>query len=205
MKKISKYFVQGLVAILPVVLTVYVLCWLITTTETVLGSAVKLVVSDRLYVPGMGVAAGVLIILGLGLSLNLWVFSRLFAIGEEWVEKVPLVKFLYSSLKDLAQFFDSTKKKGFNKVVMADVLGNKDVGLIGFVTREEFSDLPEHVGDGDKVAVYLPMSYQMGGFTIIIPKSKVRYVDMSIEDAMRFALTAGVSTKSKEGAANSTK
>ena len=203
MKRLSKCFVQGLLAILPVVLTVYILYWLINTAETVLGSAAKLVLPEGLYVPGMGVAAGVLIVFGLGLLLNLWLFRRLFEVGEKWLGKVPFIKYLYNLLKDLARFFDSTKKKEFSKVVMVDLLNNKDVGLIGFVTREDFGDLPEQVGDKDKVAVYLPMSYQIGGFTVILPKSRVTNVDMSIEEAMRFALTAGVSTENKEAAASS--
>jgi len=197
MKKISKYFIQGLIALLPIVLTSYIIYWLVKTAETLLGSVIKFTIPDKLYLPGMGVAAGLLIVLGFGVLLNLWLFRRLFEAIERQLEKVPLIKYFYNSFKDLADFFDTTKKKIFNKVVMVDLLDNKDVGLIGFITRENFKDLPENIGDKDKVAVYLPMSYQVGGFTVIVPKSRVTVVDMNIEEAMRFALTAGLSTGKK--------
>ena len=197
MKKISKYFIQGLIALLPIVLTSYIIYWLVKTAETLLGSVIKFTIPDKLYLPGMGVAASLLMVLGFGVLLNLWLFRRLFEAIERQLEKVPLIKYFYNSFKDLADFFDTTKKKIFNKVVMVDLLDNKDVGLIGFITRENFKDLPENIGDKDKVAVYLPMSYQVGGFTVIVPKSRVTVVDMNIEEAMRFALTAGLSTGKK--------
>ena len=197
MKKISKYFIQGLIALLPILLTAYIIYWLMKTAEVLLGSAIKFIIPDKFYLPGMGLAAGLLMILGFGLMLNLWLFRRLFEAGERLLEKVPFIKYFYNSFKDLAGFFDAAKKKSFNKVVMVDLLNNKDVGLIGFITREDFKDLPKNLGGKDKVAVYLPMSYQVGGFTVIVPKSRITIIDMKIEDAMRFALTAGLSTDKK--------
>ncbi|MDD5134011.1 MAG: DUF502 domain-containing protein [Phycisphaerae bacterium] len=197
MKKISKYFIQGLIALLPILLTAYIIYWLMKTAETSLGSAIKFIIPDKFYLPGMGVATGLLMVFGFGLMLNLWLFRGLFEACERQLEKVPFIKYFYNSFKDLAGFFDTAKKKNFNKVVMVDLLNNKDVGLIGFITREDFKDLPENFGDSDTVAVYLPMSYQVGGFTVIVPKSRITIVDMSIEEAMRFALTAGVSTDKK--------
>jgi uncharacterized membrane protein len=93
-------------------------------------------------------------------------------------------------------FFDASKKKDFNEVVMVEVV-DKDTRLMGLVTREDFSELPDGIKDGETVAVYLPMSYQMGGFTLFVPKEKVKAVDMSIDEAMRFTLTAAVSSQKK--------
>jgi uncharacterized membrane protein len=169
----------------------------VKTAEILLSSVIKFIIPDKLYLPGMGVAAGLLLILGFGVLLNLWLFRRLFEAGERLLEKVPFIKYFYNSFKDLAGFFDAAKKKNFNKVVKVDLLDNKDVGLIGFITREDFKDLPKNLGDKDKIAVYLPMSYQVGGFTVIVPKSRITIVDMSIEEAMKFALTAGLSTGKK--------
>jgi len=72
---------------------------------------------------------------------------------------------------------------------------SENIRLIGFVTSEDFSGLPQASKAADKstVGVYLPMSYQIGGYTVYLPKSQVDPLDMSIEDAMRFTLTAGVS------------
>jgi len=73
-------------------------------------------------------------------------------------------------------------------------LGDTRMRLIGFVTREDLTDTPLGVEDQEPVAVFLPMSYQMGGFTIMVPRSAVRKIDMSVEQAMRFAITAGMVT-----------
>jgi uncharacterized membrane protein len=198
MQKIGKLFLQGLIAVLPVAVTIYVLYWLASSAESLLGGAIKSVISEDLYVPGMGVLAGLLVILGAGILLRVWVFRRIFRWGERVLGKIPLIKSLYGSIRDLMGFFDSTKKKDFDKVVMVD-LADTGVRLMGLVTREDFSTLPEGIGSDETVAVYVPMSYQIGGYTVIVRKSKVEPVDMSIEQAMRFTLTAALSTNRETG------
>jgi uncharacterized membrane protein len=192
MRKIGKLFIQGLVAILPVALTIYILYWLAVSAESILGSFIKFFIED-LYVPGMGVVVGFLIIVGVGVLLRLWIFHKIFELGEKILQKLPLVKSLYGSIRDLMNLFDTSKKKEFSKVVMV-TFANKDTQLIGLVTREDLSNLPDGIDNDQTIAVYLPMSYQMGGFTVFVPKTNVKPVDMSIEEAMRFALTAAVST-----------
>lgn len=104
---------------------------------------------------------------------------------------------MYGSIRDLMSFFDTSKKKEFDKVVMVTVAGS-NARLMGLVTREDFSKLPAGIDSSETVAVYLPMSYQMGGYTIFVSKADVKPVDMSIEEAMRFVLTAGVSSEKKK-------
>lgn len=195
MRKIGKLFIQGIVAILPVVLTIYILYWLAVSAESILGSFIKFFIKD-LYVPGMGVVAGFLIVVGVGMLLRIWIFHKVFEWGEKILEKLPLVKSLYGSIRGLMNLFDTSKKKKFSKVVMVTI-ANKDTQLIGLVTREDFGDMPDGIDNDQTIAVYLPMSYQMGGFTVFVPKTNVKPVDMSIEEAMRFALTAAVSTEKR--------
>lgn len=194
MKKLGKVFIQGLIAVLPVIVTLYILYWLLVSAESFLGGMIQFMLPERFYVPGMGVAAGLLIIFGVGVLLHVWLFRKLFERAEMLLGKLPLVKSLYGSIRDLMGFFDSSKKKKFNKVVML-TMGGADFRLLGFVTREDFSDLTDGIDAGGTIAVYLPMSYQMGGFTIFISKKSVQAIDMSIEEAMRFMLTAAVSVK----------
>lgn len=193
MRKIGKLFIHGLVAILPTALTLYILYWLAVSAESILGGFIKFFIED-LYIPGMGVIAGFLIIVGVGILLRVWIFHKIFKWGESILEKLPLVKSLYGSIRDLMNLFDTSKKKEFNKVVMVTI-ANKDTQMIGLVTREDFNNLPDGIENGQTVAVYLPMSYQMGGFTVFVPKTNIKPVDMSIDEAMRFALTAAVSIK----------
>ena len=196
-KKISKLFLQGLMAILPVALTIYVLYWLAVSAESILGKAIRLVLPENFYLPGMGVLASFLVILALGILLKLWLFRKIFQWGEKIIEKVPLVKLLYSSIRDLTSFFDSSKNKEFNKVVMVTLIED-DIKIMGLVTREDFEGLPEKIYKNDKVAVFLPWSYQMGGFTIMVSKSKLEPIELSVDQALRFMLTAGVSNENEK-------
>ena len=151
-----------------------------------------MLIPDTLYWPGMGVAAGLVLVFVIGALMRAWLFRKVFRWGERLVERIPLVKALYGSVRDLMGFFSGSDTKAMRRAVMVTV-GNTPLRLIGFITREDFGDLPVGIGSDDTVAVYLPMSYQIGGFTTMVPRSAVQPIDMSIEQAMRFAVTAGMS------------
>jgi uncharacterized membrane protein len=196
MRKIGTLFLQGLLAILPIALTVYLIYWLATSAEAVLGQAIRYVIKGY-YRPGMGVLAGFVITLGIGILLRVWVFRKVFSLGEALLQKIPGIKSIYGSIRDLVGFFDASKQKEFDKTVMVAV-GDENTRLMGLVTRDDFSDLPSGIGDEQTVAVYLPMSYQLGGFTVMVPKDRISPVDMKVDQAMQFVLTAGVSAENKE-------
>jgi uncharacterized membrane protein len=198
MKKVGKLFLQGLLAILPIALTLYAIYWLGTTAEAALGGLIKVAVGDS-YRPGMGLVAGFILVFVVGILLRVWLFRRVFVLAEELFARIPGIKSIYGSIRDLVGFFDSTKKKDFDKTVMIS-LGDGHTRLMGMVTREDFSSLPAGIGDQNTVAVYLPMSYQLGGFTIMIPKDRTQPVDMKVDQALQFLLTAGVSSEGKKPA-----
>ncbi len=197
MKKLGTLFLQGLIAILPIALTVYLVYWLAAFAESVLGKAMRFVIGDDFYVPGSGVLAGFLITLGIGVLLRIWLFRKVFSLGETLLQRIPGIKSLYGSIRDMVGLFDASKQREFDKTVMV-TLADGNIRLMGLVTRESFGDLPEGIGDEQTVAVYLPMSYQMGGFTVMVPKAKITPVDMRIDQAMQFVLTAGVSAENKK-------
>jgi uncharacterized membrane protein len=192
MKWVISLFLTGLAAVLPVTVTLYVLYWLGSTAEAFLGGGLKMAISDNLYWPGMGVVAGLVLVFLIGALMRAWLFRKVFRWGERLVERIPLVKALYGAVRDLMGFFSSSDTNAMRRAVMVTV-GDTPLRLIGFITREDFGELPAGIGGDDTVAVYLPMSYQIGGFTAMIPRSAIQPVDMSIEEAMRFAVTAGMS------------
>ena len=194
MKLLSKIFLAGLVAIAPVGLTVWFLYWLGDTAESLVAPLVKETLDVKEYKFGMGIASAVLFVFLIGILMRFWLIRVLFGWGERILARIPLVKTLYGSLRDLMGFFSTSNdgKKRLSQVVMVKV-GGTDIRLIGLLTREDFSDLPPGVGSEETVGVYLPMSYQIGGFTTMVPRSAVEPIDMSMEDAMRFAVTAGMS------------
>ena len=108
--------------------------------------------------------------------------------------QLPLIKTVYRAMRDLFDFF-SPKEQGLGEVVAVTYNGTE---MIGFVTQTDEKKLPESFRGQDKVLVYLPMSYMIGGFTVFISREHVRPVNMSMEEAMRFALTAGITGKNAD-------
>jgi uncharacterized membrane protein len=197
MKRLGKIMFQGLVAILPAILTIYILFWLVRAAETMLGGLFKVLLPQGWYVPGMGLAGGLALIFLVGMALNAFLVRRLFGLSERVMNRIPVVKILYGSLKDFVGFFAAKRDSRFDQVVTVDLeVGGKSMRMLGLVTRSDFSDLPPGIGGEGEIAVYLPMSYQVGGFTVIVPRSAVNRVDMSTHRAMGFILTGGMAIDS---------
>jgi uncharacterized membrane protein len=188
MKALGGVLLKGLVTILPIGLTVYCIYWLGVTTESLLSKPIKLAIGDS-YWPGMGLVTGFVILFVVGLAVNAFLVRRVLGLGEELLLRVPVVKTVYSAIRDMTRLVNTDKKKGdLDRVVTVDVgLGR----LIGFVTQEHAKTLGIG-GSDDMVAVYLPMSYQIGGYTVYLPRSKVTETDLTVEQAMRIVLTGGV-------------
>ncbi len=191
MKSFSRVFFTGLAAMFPILLTIYIVIWMGTAAESMLGDMIKSLLPDRWYIPGLGLLTGLVLLLFIGILLRVWVVRRLFALGERIFNRIPLVKAIYGSIRDLMIFFTADKEEGFSQVVSVR-LGDTDLKLLGLITREDFSDLPAELAEDREIAVYLPMSYQIGGFTAILPRTAIRPVNMSVQEAMKFALTGGM-------------
>ena len=190
-KSISKILITGFITLLPVVLTLYLLYWLAVSSEQVMGNALKLILPDTAYFPGLGMIAGLFLVFIVGLMMNAYMVRKIFALGEQLLYHLPLIKTIYRAFRDFFDFF-SPKKEQFGQVVAVTFNG---VELVGFVTQENPQHLPESFRERDSVLVYLPMSYMVGGYTVLVPRSELRPLKMSIEEAMRFVLTAGITGK----------
>ena len=97
----------------------------------------------------------------------------------------------------MVSFFAHTDKKEFNQVVMVRPVKDGPE-MLGFLTRSHWDDMPDGFGGEGKLGVYLPMSYQIGGFLIVVDESDVRPIEMEMEEALRIALAAGISNKPTE-------
>lgn len=192
MRRIGDIFLKGLLAVLPAAVTLYLLYWLIATAERGLGSLVRLLIPDAWYHPGMGVALALLAIFALGVLLKFYLLRRLWEWFERVLLRLPVVKTIYGAVQDLTSFVSQAEEIG-DQVVTVPLPGS-DYRVLGVVTRRHWEGVAEGLGDGHTIAVYTPMSYQVGGYTLLVPASVVEPVDMGVEDAMRFAVTAGMST-----------
>jgi uncharacterized membrane protein len=191
MKPISNTFFKGLIAIIPLILTLYLLFWLAGTAELVLGGIFKFFFPDSWYIKGLGVLLGLPVVYFFGGFLGSQTFRRLFNVFEELVIQIPFVKGIYTTIRDFSSLFSNENKGKFKQVVLVNVPpGNGQ--QIGFITVSDFEEVLHTFIADDQIAVYLPFSYQMGGATVILSRENVVEIDMSVEDAMRFIATAGV-------------
>jgi uncharacterized membrane protein len=192
MHALGKLFLKGLVVVIPVGLTLAILWWFARGAEQMLGGLLKGFLPQGWYIPGMGVVSGVAMTVLVGLLTHVIVFQKLFALGDSILNRLPLVKTIYSALKDFIDYFSPDSQVAMSKVVLVRIPGQAFEQL-GFVTREDFSRLPITFSVDDPIAVYLPLSYQIGGYTLFLPRSCLTPVDMSFEKAMKLVLTGGVS------------
>lgn len=189
---LSRTFITGIVTILPIVVTIYLLVWLGELAESFLGGIIRVFLPDSLYIPGMGLIAGMALMLLVGLLMDAWVVRKLFRWSEQFLYRIPVIRSIYGVMRDFTQYLVHTRDPGFHEVVMVDV-GDTGMQVIGFITRPDTSVLPEGAVENENtVIVYLPLSYQIGGYTVLLPRSALHPLNMSMREAMSFVLTGGV-------------
>lgn len=187
MKHLSMYFFRGLITFLPVGLTIYVLYLFITWLEGVAMQMLRPVIGT-FYLPGLGIVLGGVAIVLLGFLVSQPFMSRLLGWIELPFTNLPLVKSIYSSLKSFADYFSPHEQDAQQVVLLKSPDG--ELSIVGLVTRRTLADLPLDATTQTHVAVYLPMGYMIGGYTVFAPKSWLQPLDMSVEDAMRYSLVA---------------
>jgi uncharacterized membrane protein len=178
MRRLLGYFVRGLVLLAPLVVTVWV-CWLVfKNVDGWLG----------LPIPGAGFVATLLLITVVGfLGSNLLTRSAVNVL-EGLMTRLPFVRLLYGSTKDLLNAFVGEKRR-FDKPVSLDLSTDGGVRLVGFVTQESLA----HLGMTEYVAVYCPHSYNFSGQLHLVLATRVRALDVASADAMAFVVSGGVS------------
>lgn len=178
MKKLSQYFLQGLLVLVPFVVTIWVIYTIFQKIDGLFS----------FNIPGLGLIFTILLIFLVGLFTSNFLTRKLVNLADVLFSRLPLVKMIYSSIKDLLNAFVGDKKS-FNIPVLVALSSDSDVSAIGFVTNESLDNL----GIKDKVAVYLPQSYNFAGNLIVVPKGQVTSLDADSGDVMAFVVSGGVS------------
>lgn len=181
MNKVSKRFINGLILLVPLAITVFVVTEVLNFTEIVLGKHFPV------YYPGMGIVTVLLVIYLVGWLSSYWFMKRVISYGEWLLGKIPVVKFIYNSVKHLSTaVFESNNM--FDHVVLVPFHQSR---ALGFVMAEVPAVLREKLGD-DYVCVFVPWSLNMtSGTNLFVKKSDVIYLDISNESALQYMLTAG--------------
>ncbi len=180
MKRLVGYFLRGLVLLAPLAVTIYI-CWLVfVTVDSWLG----------LPVPGAGFAVTIVLVTVVGFmasTLLRRVLNRIIGLVELAIGRLPFVRLLYTSTKDLLNAFVGEKRR-FDQPVLLTLAANSSLSVLGFVTQSSLAGLGLH----DHVAVYLPQSYNFAGNLLIVPATSIRAVPAESADVMAFIVSGGV-------------
>jgi uncharacterized membrane protein len=189
-RRAVNYFLQGLLYVAPIGITVYVLYVLFGFVDGLLRSLIRYLFG--LYIPGLGLVVVILLITLLGYAGQTVIAQPVKRRFTQMLKQVPFLMSIYTAIKDFFEAFVGKEKK-FAHPVLVRVNRSADMEKIGFITQSNLMEL----NIKDKVAVYFPHSYNFSGELFIVPTENIRPLDIPPQDAMKFILTGGV-TKIKE-------
>jgi uncharacterized membrane protein len=202
MRKLFQYFLQGLIILAPIAITVFAVTSLFSWIDGILPNLVHKIFPKWFGVdetglpkniPGLGFVVVIIIVLLVGYISSSFIVSKLVELFDKILEKTPGIKIIYSTLKDFFEAFAGNKRK-FDKSVLVSI-DAVDIWRVGFITQEELHEF----GLQEYVAVYVPQSYAFSGNLYFVKKERVRILtDISSADAMKFAISGGVTEIEEE-------
>ena len=200
--KLFQYFLQGLIILAPIAITVAAVYSLFIWVDGILPNLIHKLFPSLLgvddsgnpkHIPGLGFIVVIILVLLVGYISSSFVVGKLVDLFDSVLEKTPGIKFIYSTLKDFFEAFAGNKRK-FDKSVLVSI-DAPDIWRIGFITQEELTQF--HLQE--YVAVYVPQSYGFAGNLFFVKKERVKVLtDISSSEAMKFAISGGVTEIEEE-------
>jgi uncharacterized membrane protein len=189
-RALLNYFIKGLLVVLPLALSVFIVIWAVTTVDSWINlnniQGVDPRTGESRNIPGLGLAMVVTLILAAGIFVTNLVTEPMYNWFTKILDKLPILKFIYSSIKDLTEAFVGDEKR-FNHPVLVEVEG--DMKRIGFLTQSDLS----RIGLPNESIVYFPFSYSFAGQVYIVKNEKIKELKISAADAMKLVVSGGVS------------
>lgn len=182
-RSLARWFLRGLIVVTPVAAIVAAVYWVFVELDTWINLEPLL----NRKVPGAGLVLTIAVITLIGFLASNFMTRWIFAAIEDLLEHTPLVKLVYTSIKDLVGAFVGEKKK-FDRPVLVALIEGSDLSTVGFLTRDGLAEieLPGHV------AVYVPQAYNIGGNVLVVPKGRVRPLHADPGAVMTFVVSGGV-------------
>ncbi|RHW42260.1 DUF502 domain-containing protein [Neobacillus notoginsengisoli] len=193
MKSLLRNFINGIITIVPIIIVIYVIYKTFVFLDSLLGNVLKPFMKND-YIPGIGLLLTIVLITFLGFLSTKYLTGKLITLIDRLLERIPVVKTVYSVIKDTVQSFLG-EKKSFSKVALVTIPGT-EMKSLGFITSDDIESFYSPLKDS--VAVYVPQTFQVAGFTFLIPKDQVEIIDVKPEEAMKFILSGGMANKGKQ-------
>jgi len=196
--KLKKIFITGLAIIIPVGLTLYILIFLIDMMDNLLRIIPFRYQPETLLgfrIPGLGVIVTVVLIFVCGLVAKSYLGYRIVSSGESFVDKIPFVRSIYQSIKQVSDSMFADRRSGFKKVVLVE-FPRKGIYTVGFVTGKPSPEIQSKVGQ-TCISVFLPTTPNpTSGYLVIVPENDLLQVDMTVEEALTYIISVGIVTAS---------
>jgi uncharacterized membrane protein len=186
LRLLAQSFLNGLLVLAPVAVTLWILWKLFRFVD-------ELLPLPATVAPGLGFLLVVLIVVAVGFLTSNFLAAQALELSDRLLARVPFVKLVYNSLKDLTEAFVGQKKK-FDRPVFLALGAESEVEVIGFVTRDDLADL----GRKDRIAVYVPQSYNFAANLLIVPSNRVRAIDKPASEVMAFVVSGGLTSAAAE-------
>lgn len=177
MSRFLGYFARGCLALIPVLATVYILWWVIRTTDALIG----------VTVPGLGLVVAIFLITFVGFLVSNVIGNKIYSFFDRLMKKLPVVKLLYTSIRDLLATFVGEQKIG--QPVSVRISPDSESRVLGLLTRNELGQL----GLPDHVAVYVPQAYNIGGQVLAVHRNHVEPIDVPSAEMLAFMMSGGAS------------
>lgn len=192
MKTIIQSLLKGLAILLPIIVTVFLVQWLLVTIEAWLSPIWLAILGETYYVPGLAFISFLGLAILIGFSARWRFMNWIWQLPGILMNKLPLLRSLYGTVNDIFEMM-SGKDFADESVVMVTLPGS-NMRLIGIVTKKsgKKDDRLSKTLKDDQVAVFLPMSYNVGGYMVIVPSDCVESLDMKPADALQLTISAGL-------------
>jgi len=189
--RITGYFLRGLFTLLPLFITIWLLFFMFSFLDGILGGIIALFVGR--YIPGLGFLITLLLTLITGFLMTYLIGEKLFLFSESIITRVPIMKSIYSSAKQINDvLFQQKEAKSSHRACIVEY-PRKGIYSLGFVTSDAASEIKKKTGGGKMINVFIPNTPTPAtGFLIVVPAHEVKLLDMRIDDAFKYIVSGGV-------------
>jgi len=193
MKGLKRYFAAGMLVGLPIFLTLYLLYIIIKFLDSLLGAVINRYLEEALgfSIPGIGLVLGILLILITGFIVSHLLSKKALPVIEGWFLKLPGIRQVYPPIKEIVGFILSRDKPAFKKVVLVEY-PSAGIWSVGFMTNEGFREAQEKIGQELVHVLIGTTPTPWSGFFILVPKDKVKFLEMSVEEGIKLIVSGGI-------------
>ncbi|MCU0651168.1 MAG: DUF502 domain-containing protein [Candidatus Omnitrophica bacterium] len=193
MQSLKKYFITGLVLVVPISLTVYLLVVIFDFIDNILGRFIDVYMQKNwgVSIPGVGFILFFLVLVLVGMLASRFFGYKLFREIEKWFCSLPLIKNIYPTLKQIVLFISAQKEFGFKHVVLVEY-PSKGIWSLGFLTNEGFKKIDDAVGTAMASVYISTVPGPLTGNMIFVPRDHVKILDIDVADALKIIISGGV-------------